>query len=87
VCVCVCVCVCVWPVKHLNGVPLKTRIVHGIYSSRKTFLRMRTPENTQKTELLNRSVAFFVNFGIQAMISGFSVVYLMTSRQKLEKGS
>jgi len=33
--------------KHLNGVPPKTQIVHGIYSSRSTFLRTHGPGNIQ----------------------------------------
>ena len=33
--------------KHLNGVPPKTQIVHGIYSSISTFLRTHGPGNIQ----------------------------------------
>jgi hypothetical protein len=35
--------------RHPNDVPPKTQIVHGIYSSRSTFLRMPGPENIVST--------------------------------------
>ena len=39
--------------KHLNGVPPKPQIVHLIYSSRSTFLRMRRPGNIQSPRTEN----------------------------------
>ena len=39
--------------KHLNGVPPKWQIVHGIYSSILTFLRMRGFGNAQSQRTEN----------------------------------
>ena len=51
---------------HLNGVPPKTQIVHGIYSSRSTFLGTLRPTNIDSTHrkqnFLYRSIIGLVIF-------------------------
>ena len=62
--------------KHLNGVPPKTEIAHGIYSARPTFLRMRGLGNIQspRTEkgTSQRSIIFKMCVCVCVCVLGYT---------------